>query len=168
MVLISLAVGFNGSEHGKRAGMVTTMLVSLAASVAMIQVNLLLPMAGRGPSSFIMNDLMRLPLGVLTGIGFIGAGAILRHGSDVAGVTTPATLRLMTVAGLCRGGGQLLLGLSAGALALVALSALKRFENSIRSAGQCGTEDHGKRSDAVPSNPARTTCPRRQDDATVR
>lgn len=130
-VLISLLVGFNRSEHGKRAGMVTTMLVSLAASLAMIQVNLLLPMAGRVAASFVMNDLMRLPLGILTGVGFIGAGAILRHGSDVAGVTTAATLWLMTVVGLCLGGGQWILGLLGGALALAALSVLKRLENAV-------------------------------------
>jgi hypothetical protein len=70
-VSASLAVGFNRGEHGKRAGMVTTFLVCLAASVAMIQVSLLLPLAGRASNSFIMNDLMRLPLGILTGVGFM-------------------------------------------------------------------------------------------------
>lgn len=48
----------------------------IAASVAMIQVNLLLPTAGRSADLFVMNDLMRLPLGILTGVGFIGGGAI--------------------------------------------------------------------------------------------
>src|ERR1700734_3494549 len=75
-VLASIAIGFSRSEHGKAAGMRTTLLVCLAASVAMIQVNLLLPTAGRAPDSFVMNDLMRLPLGILTGVGFIGGGAI--------------------------------------------------------------------------------------------
>ncbi len=51
-------------------------MVCLAASVSMIEVNLLLPMAGRPSNSFVMNDLMRLPLGILTGMGFIGGGAI--------------------------------------------------------------------------------------------
>jgi putative Mg2+ transporter-C (MgtC) family protein len=69
---VSLVIGYNRREHGKAAGMRTTLLVCLAASVAMIQVNLLLPTAGRHSDSFIMNDLMRLPLGILTGIGLIG------------------------------------------------------------------------------------------------
>ena len=77
-VAVGVLIGYNRSEHGKAAGMSTTVLVCLAASVAMLQVNLLLPMSGRPPNSFVMNDLMRLPLGVLTGVGFIGAGAILR------------------------------------------------------------------------------------------
>jgi putative Mg2+ transporter-C (MgtC) family protein len=46
--LASILVGYNRSEHGKAPGMRTTLLVCLAASVAMLQVNLLLPMlAGR-------------------------------------------------------------------------------------------------------------------------
>jgi putative Mg2+ transporter-C (MgtC) family protein len=131
-VLAALLVGYNRSEHGKAAGMVTTLLVSLAASVAMIQVNLLLPLAGRPPDSFVMNDLMRLPLGILTGVGFIGAGAILRRGDIVVGVTTAATLWVMTVIGLCLGGGQIPLGVVATALTLFALWIVKYVETSLQ------------------------------------
>jgi len=127
-VAACILIGFNRSEHGKAAGMRTTLLVGLAASVAMIQVNLLLPTAGRPPSSFVMNDLMRLPLGILTGVGFIGGGAILRRESIVIGVTTAATLWLVTVIGLCIGGGQIWLGLAATAIGLFALWGLKRVE----------------------------------------
>jgi putative Mg2+ transporter-C (MgtC) family protein len=128
-VLVGLLIGYNRSEQGKAAGMRTTLMVCLAASVAMIQVNLLLPMAGRPSSSFVMNDLMRLPLGILTGVGFIGGGAILRRGSLVVGVTTAATLWLVTVIGLCLGGGQIELGLAATALGLFALWVLKWIES---------------------------------------
>ena len=55
------------------------MLVALAAAISMIQVNLLLPTAGKPSNSFVVMDLMRLPLGVLSGMGFIGAGAIVRR-----------------------------------------------------------------------------------------
>jgi len=78
-VVAGLLIGHNRTEHGKAAGMRTTLLTCLAASIAMIQMNLLLPTAGRSPDSFIMNDLMRLPLGILTGVGFIGGGVILRR-----------------------------------------------------------------------------------------
>ncbi len=131
-VLAGLAIGYDRSEQGKAAGMRTTLLVCLAASVAMIQVNLLLPTAGRPPDSFVMNDLMRLPLGILTGIGFIGGGAILRRDNIVTGVTTAATLWVITVIGLCLGGGQLGLGIAATILALVALTALKWAEHRLR------------------------------------
>jgi putative Mg2+ transporter-C (MgtC) family protein len=124
-------VGLNRSEGGHAAGLRTTLLVCLAASVAMIQTNLLLPMTGKTPESFAVLDLMRLPLGILTGMGFIGGGAILRKGEMVHGVTTAATLWLVTVIGLCLGGGQLGLGIAATALALVILWLLKRLEERI-------------------------------------
>jgi putative Mg2+ transporter-C (MgtC) family protein len=128
----AILLGYNRSEHGKAAGMRTTLLVCLAASVAMLQVNALLPTAGRASDSFVMNDLMRLPLGILTGVGFIGGGAILRRGDMVVGVTTAATLWLATVVGLCLGGGQIALGLAATGLGLFALWALKWVESRLR------------------------------------
>ncbi len=128
----AILLGYNRSEHGKAAGMRTTLLVCLAASVAMLQVNALLPTAGRASNSFVMNDLMRLPLGILTGVGFIGGGAILRRGDMVVGVTTAATLWLATVVGLCLGGGQIALGLAATGLGLFALWALKWVESRLR------------------------------------
>jgi putative Mg2+ transporter-C (MgtC) family protein len=96
-VVAGLLIGYNRTEHGKAAGLRTTLLVCLAASLAMIQVNLLLPMAGRASDSFVTNDLMRLPLGILTGVGFIGGGAILRRDNIISGVTTAATLWYVTV-----------------------------------------------------------------------
>ena len=78
-------------------------LVCCAACLSMIQVNLLLPTAGKPPGSFNTLDLMRLPLGILSGMGFIGAGAITRKGDVVRGVTTAATLWIVTVLGLCFG-----------------------------------------------------------------
>jgi putative Mg2+ transporter-C (MgtC) family protein len=129
---IGIAIGYNRSQHGKAAGMRTTVLVCLAASVAMIQVNLLLPTAGRAPDSFVMNDLMRLPLGILTGVGFIGGGAILRRDNIVVGVTTAATLWLVTVIGLCVGGGQLILALAATAIGLFALWILQWVEDQLQ------------------------------------
>jgi putative Mg2+ transporter-C (MgtC) family protein len=127
-VFAGLVIGFNRGEHGRPAGMRTTLLVCLAASLSMIQTNLLLGMAGRKPDSFIMLDLMRLPLGVLSGMGFIGAGAILRRQNMVVGVTTAATLWFTTVLGLCFGGGQLELGLIALAIGWATLWGLKYVE----------------------------------------
>ena len=131
-VVAGVLLGYNRSEHGKAAGMRTMLLVCLAASVAMLQVNILLAMVGRPPDSFVMNDLMRLPLGILTGVGFIGGGAILRRGNLVVGVTTAATIWLGTVIGLCLGGGQIALGSLATLLGLFALWVLKWAEGSLR------------------------------------
>jgi putative Mg2+ transporter-C (MgtC) family protein len=127
-VAAGFSLGLDRSERGRAAGLRTSLLVCLAASVAMIQANLLLATAGKVPDSFGVLDLMRLPLGILTGMGFIGAGAILRREDLVVGVTTAACLWLDTVIGLCFGGGQLVLGAAALALGLLTLSPLRWFE----------------------------------------
>lgn len=131
-VVAGLVIGFNRGEHGRPAGMRTTLLVCLAASLSMIQANLLMNSVGKAQDSFVVLDLMRLPLGILSGMGFIGAGAILRKDNVVLGVTTAATLWFTTMMGLCFGGGQLGLGIAAMLLGLGALWGLKYVEGAIR------------------------------------
>jgi putative Mg2+ transporter-C (MgtC) family protein len=127
-VLAGGLIGLNRGEHGQAAGLRTTLLVCLAASLSMLEVNLLLETSGKAANSFIRLDLMRLPLGILTGMGFIGAGAVVRKDGLVLGLTTAAALWFTTVLGLCFGGGQLALGLAALALGLVVLWGLKWVE----------------------------------------
>jgi len=130
-------IGLDRGEHGRPAGLRTTLLVCLAAAVAMVQANLLLVTIGKTADSFVTLDLMRLPLGILTGMGFIGGGAILRRDSLVLGVTTAATLWLVTVIGLCFGGGQISLGVAAFVLGMFVLSGLRWFEYHLKQ------EQHG-------------------------
>lgn len=130
-MLAGAIVGFNRGVRGEAAGLRTTILVGLAASVAMIQANILLSVGGRSPDSFGVMDLMRLPLGILTGVGFIGAGAIFRRGDLVTGVTTAATLWVMTAIGLSLGGGQFGLGITATVLSVVTLWALRWLDRRI-------------------------------------
>ena len=121
-------IGFNRGERGRPAGLRTTMLVCLAASLSMIEVNELLGVSGKAPNSYVVLDLMRLPLGILSGMGFIGAGAIIHRENLAVGVTTAATLWFTTMLGLCIGGGQLGLGLVALAIGMVILCGLKWVE----------------------------------------
>jgi len=125
-------IGLDRYEHGRPAGLRTTLLVCLAASIAMIQVNLLLGIAGKAKDSFVTMDLMRLPLGILAGVGFIGGGAILRRDNINYGVTTAATRWYVTVIGLCLGGGQIALGVAATAIGLAGLWGLERLEVHLR------------------------------------
>jgi putative Mg2+ transporter-C (MgtC) family protein len=127
----SFLIGYDRDEHGKTSGIRTTMLVCLAATLAMLQANLLMDSTGKAHDSFVVLDLMRLPLGILSGIGFIGAGAILRKDGLVHGLTTAATLWFITVLGLLFGGGQLSLALLGTVIALFILWALKRFEKHL-------------------------------------
>ena len=126
--LAGALIGFDRGEHGRAAGLRTTILVSLAACVAMLQANVLMPTAGKAGNSFVVLDLMRLPLGILSGMGFIGAGVILRKDDRILGVTTAATLWLVTVLGLCFGGGQYGIGFAGLACAWIVISALRPLE----------------------------------------
>ena len=129
-VVASMLIGMNRDERGHPAGMRTTMLVCLAACLAQLQANLLLPTAGKRVSSFATLDLERLPLGILSGIGFIGAGVIVKRDNNiVTGVTTAATMWFVSVLGLLFGAGQLRLGCSAAVLAMLILWGLKQVEN---------------------------------------
>src|ERR1700722_14329877 len=127
-LLASFVIGLNRDENGHPAGIRTTMIVCLAATLAMLQVNLLLPLAGKPSSSFVVMDLMRLPLGILSGIGFIGAGVIIKRDGNVSGVTTAATIWLVMVLGLLFGGGNLYLGIAGSLVTFAILWALKMIE----------------------------------------
>lgn len=131
-VVAGALMGLNRWEHGRPAGLRTTLLVCLAASLAMIQANLLLGVRGKTPDSFPTMDVMRLPLGILSGMGFIGGGTILHRGKLVIGVTTAATLWFVTVMGLCFGGGQIWLGVAALGLGLLTLWIFKMVERHLR------------------------------------
>ncbi len=143
--LASAALGFDRSVEGHPAG-VKTMLVALAACLSMVQANWLINTVGKAPNSFVTLDLMRLPLGILTGV-----GAILKKGSDVIGLTTAATLWFVTVIGLCFGGGQIFLGVVGAAIGFAILRGLKRIEQRFRQKLPPSSPSSGGRT--------RSTCP---------
>jgi putative Mg2+ transporter-C (MgtC) family protein len=130
-VIAGALLGAERSRSGHFAGLRTTLLVTLAASVSMIQMNLLIPTNGKPHDSYAVMDLMRLPLGILTGVGFIGAGAILRKNEMILGITTAATLWFATVVGLCLGGGQLVLGSTSTVIGFLVLWGLRKVERRI-------------------------------------
>jgi len=127
-LIAGAAIGLNRESRGHAAGFRTTILVGLAAAISMIQANILLSMEGKAPGMFATMDILRFPLGVLTGVGFIGGGAILKRGNFVTGVTTAATLWAITAIGLCFGGGQLGVGIAGTVLAAFTLWALKSVD----------------------------------------
>src|SRR3954452_1203532 len=87
-------LGFERGQRGKAAGMRTHMLVAMAAALFVI----VSQQAGMPPA-----DLSRVIQGVATGIGFIGAGSIIKEagaGGTVRGLTTAASLWLTTAVGI--------------------------------------------------------------------
>jgi putative Mg2+ transporter-C (MgtC) family protein len=131
-VLAGAILGYDRGTRGHIAGLRTTILICLAAAGAMIEANLTLSVIGRTESSFTVMDALRFPLGILSGIGFIGAGTILKRGTMVEGVTTAATLWLVTVIGLILGGGYYLLGAATVVIAFVVLALLVHVEPLMR------------------------------------
>lgn len=124
-VIAGAILGAERSKSGHPAGLRTTLLVTLAASISMIQMNLLIQTNGKPHDSYAVMDLMRLPLGILTGVGFIGAGAIVRKDEMVLGITTAATMWFATIVGLCLGGGQIVLGSTATVIGFLVLWAVR-------------------------------------------
>jgi putative Mg2+ transporter-C (MgtC) family protein len=99
-VILGSVLGLNRDLHGKPAGVRTHGLVSLGAAVAVI-ISLGLPGESK---SMDPNAISRVLQGILTGIGFLGAGVILRETSGhVTGLTTAATVWLCAVLGVTCG-----------------------------------------------------------------
>lgn len=128
-----LLLGWERESRGRPAGLRTTILTCVAAALAMIISDLLFIASSEsiGPGNW-RPDPARLAQGILTGIGFLGAGTILRFENFARGVTTAATLWLVTVLGLAFGHGLFLLGTMGTVLALVVLLALSRLEKRIQ------------------------------------
>ncbi len=146
-------IGLDRGEHGEPTGVRTTLLVGLAATFSMLAANLLLATAGKPADSFVTFDVMRLPLGILTGVGFIGAGTILKRGESVEGLTTAATLWFITVVGICFGAGLIALGIAATIIGVGVLTGLKwlgrRFPKFRRATLTAVTAADGPSFDAI-------------------
>ena len=126
----ALVIGLERESHGRAAGLRTNLLAGLAAAAAMIlSEQIYAPLVN---STGWRPDPARLAAGVLTGIGFLGAGTIIRDGASVRGVTTAATLWSVTVLGLVFGAGELLLGGLLWTLLTATLAVLPRLEHLVR------------------------------------
>lgn len=130
-VAAGAVLGVNRSQRGRAAGLRTTILIGLAAAVAMVEANLLLGTDFGDQANYARFDVMRLPLGILSGIGFIGAGAIVKRDDLVQGVTTAAMLWMMTMIGLVFGAGDLWLGVGITAATFAIVWGLKFAEQLI-------------------------------------
>lgn len=125
-VLIGSTLGLNRELHGKPAGLRTHGLVSLGAALATM-------VAFRSPDSSLTidpNAIGRIVQGILTGVGFLGAGVILhdREG-HVTGLTTAATIWICAALGIVCGLGYWPILAIALVLALFVLTIGKMIEN---------------------------------------
>jgi putative Mg2+ transporter-C (MgtC) family protein len=89
-------------------------------------------------------DPTRIAAQIVTGVGFLGAGAILRHGTDVRGLTTAASIWVVAAMGMVIGFGFFTIGVFTTALVLVTLVAIRPLERRLfhRQEGTHTEEDH--------------------------
>lgn len=133
--LAGAILGAEREQHGRAAGFRTTILVCLAACVAMVlsESFYLESLAAYGSVAGPRPDPARLAAGALSGMGFLGAGVIIHQANHVVrGVTTAATLWFATVIGLALGAGHFFIGLVATAFAFGVLYSLPWVESHIR------------------------------------
>lgn len=89
-------------------------------------------------------DPTRIAAQIVTGVGFLGAGAILRHGTDVRGLTTAATIWVVAAIGMVIGFGNFKIAIFTTVLVLVTLVAIRPLERRFfhRQEGRHMEEDH--------------------------
>jgi putative Mg2+ transporter-C (MgtC) family protein len=122
-------IGWERDVHGRPAGLRTHMIVGLASTTFMVISTHFVYFQGYAGGDLVTVDPSRIAASVVTGIGFLGGGAILRTGIGVQGLTTAAGLWLVGSIGLAAGAGMYALSALATVLGVVALTVLRRFEH---------------------------------------
>ncbi len=115
------AVGLERERRGRSAGFRTQTLVAVGASLAMVLGLQFVRSYGGSAPGAVRIDPTRVAYGVMTGIGFLGAGAIISHGAGVRGLTTAASLWCTAAVGLAAGLGLYELAACATLIVLVVL-----------------------------------------------
>jgi putative Mg2+ transporter-C (MgtC) family protein len=122
-------IGYERHRHGRPAGLRTHVIVSMAAATFMVVSSQFVYFQDYGKNDLVAVDTSRIAASVVSGIGFLAGGAILRSGPSVQGLTTAAGLWLVTAIGLCTGSGMFVEGVVVTVLGVVSLTALRRFED---------------------------------------
>jgi putative Mg2+ transporter-C (MgtC) family protein len=113
-------IGIQRERRGKPAGLRTNMLICIGSAMFTILSSSLASAFG--------GDHTRIAAQIVPGIGFIGAGSILRERGSVTGLTTAATIFVAAAVGMAAGGGMPLIAVFTTIMVLLALSLLGKFE----------------------------------------
>jgi putative Mg2+ transporter-C (MgtC) family protein len=114
-------IGLEREWQGMEAGLRTHMLVALGSALFVV-----IPLEAGGTTE----DLSHVIKGITSGIGFIGAGAILKLAAEreIKGLTTAASIWLTAAVGVAAGGGQMWPALASVVMALIILAVLDKIE----------------------------------------
>lgn len=127
--LLGGLVGLERESINRPAGLRTHILVCVGSTLVMT-INTILVVSY---SSTVNLDPGRFGAAVLSGIGFLGAGTIIREGNSVSGLTTAASLWTIACIGLTIGSGHFMLATFTTLVVLIVLFTFARFENKITS-----------------------------------
>ena len=125
-VVLSSFVGFEREIRGRSAGLRTHLLVAVGSCVIMIISIYGLPIigdAGRDPA--------RLAAQVITGVGFLGAGAIIHYAGGIRGLTTAGTIWLVMAIGLACGSMNFTLAIFSTVIVMIVLTSFRRIERRV-------------------------------------
>lgn len=126
-LLLGSLVGFERKRKGQTAGVRTFALISMGAALAMI-LSIYVPQEYLGLKN---GDPGRIAAQVVTGIGFLGAGAIIQMKGSVRGLTTAAGIWMVAAIGMAVGVGMYATATIATLLILFVLLWLERFERTV-------------------------------------
>lgn len=126
--MLGFIIGLERERQNQPAGLRTHMILVSGATLAMtLSINLAIQFHPLVPTG----DPSRLAAQVISGIGFLGAGAILRFGTSIKGLTTATSLWTMAVVGLMVGAGYYLTGIAATLFLLFILTLLNQIEKRL-------------------------------------
>lgn len=121
-------IGMERSYHGRAAGFRTHALVSIASAAAMMVCMAPVLSPGQFAGGSLRLDPGRVAQGVMTGVGFLGAGVIFKEGVNIQGLTTAASVWATAALGLLFGLGEFLPGVLGTAAVLATLLVLRWVE----------------------------------------
>jgi putative Mg2+ transporter-C (MgtC) family protein len=125
-LLVGASIGFERTFHGRPAGFRTHALVCLASSLLMLVTVYPNWWMAVTPTDAFRTDPTRMAQGIMTGIGFLGAGVIFKEGLTVRGLTTAASIWITAAIGILLGIGFYFAAI-VGAIATLAVLAAFRF-----------------------------------------
>ena len=122
--ILGALVGLERETHNQPAGLRTHILISIGSTMIML-ISIYIPQI------FPNSDPARMAAQVVSGIGFLGAGAILKYGVDIKGLTTAASIWVIAAVGLAVGAGMYLVSIIGVVIILFALTIMNIFEKRI-------------------------------------
>jgi len=128
---LGVLMGYERSYHGRAAGMRTYALVCMAASGLTVACAFPGLWFGRNMADLSGGDPTRIIQGIMTGIGFLGAGVIMREGRSIRGLSTAASIWMAAAIGVLVGMGYYLPAISAALMTTAAMTWLRRIEAAL-------------------------------------